>query len=659
MAILCNLQRKVGTFGDTETAPDKRLYLKAHWSHIDGKPSTYNPAPHDSTHDAHNDGRYVSYNDVMMNTNPFGGKKLYINSIDNALHAADKKWVVVTTRHLKNYGGETYPKLNPDWVSEYTVSGSGTSYTITNTPKPSSIVVYDGTTLKYETTHYTYNPSTGVISLTFTPSALHVYPGAEIVQYLDSPVSATLGSSPFFDGNYETTQSTASSDYYIKVRITPKGNLYDPFINDVRYAYGNFYLSFYYGGTPEKASDYRVYNYSYQPHGIGWKKLTSVDFIGVINSTSYVQKISDGGNHGRSIIEFIIYGKTPHVGTYQTLLSQIEWQLDRPSISRTGATVTKYGQNKLYDKLLFGDQTDTKVEIDPLGIIKINGQTIYHPGNKPSMSDLGGRTQAEITTEIENAIAALVASSPGTLDTLNELAAALGDDPNFATTVTNALAGKVATTREIVGIPLSNDITQSALKAALAYTAGDVGAQAQSDKLTSLANIGSSLGIVRKYAVDGFDIVSPDTIGTINNITMNGSANQSPTFYAPTIAGTDDYILYSNGSGAPSWKGHWGYISNRVSTSITLTLTSYGHKAFFPFDGTGVRTVTIPANSSEAFPIGTEFTFINTSTGTTTLSCSSGVTINGSSANYNLSVQYKMLKLIKISTDAWITALSN
>ncbi|EON3240211.1 phage tail protein, partial [Salmonella enterica subsp. enterica serovar Montevideo] len=40
------------------------------------------------------------------------------------------------------------------------------------------------------------------------------------------------------------------------------------------------------------------------------------------------------------------------------------------------------------------------------------------------------------------AISALVGSSPEALDTLNELAAALGNDPNFATTMTNALAGK-------------------------------------------------------------------------------------------------------------------------------------------------------------------------------------------------------------------------
>lgn len=46
--------------------------------------------------------------------------------------------------------------------------------------------------------------------------------------------------------------------------------------------------------------------------------------------------------------------------------------------------------------------------------------------------------------DITAAIAALVDSSPGALDTLNELAAALGDDPNFATTVTNAIAAKLS-----------------------------------------------------------------------------------------------------------------------------------------------------------------------------------------------------------------------
>lgn len=45
---------------------------------------------------------------------------------------------------------------------------------------------------------------------------------------------------------------------------------------------------------------------------------------------------------------------------------------------------------------------------------------------------------------VDAAIANLVAASPAALDTLNELAAAMGDDPNFATSMTNALAAKAA-----------------------------------------------------------------------------------------------------------------------------------------------------------------------------------------------------------------------
>ncbi|HHX9792583.1 TPA: phage tail protein [Salmonella enterica subsp. enterica] len=52
-------------------------------------------------------------------------------------------------------------------------------------------------------------------------------------------------------------------------------------------------------------------------------------------------------------------------------------------------------------------------------------------------------TQLANTAFVQAAIAALVASSPAALDTLNELAAALGNDPNFAATMTNALAGKM------------------------------------------------------------------------------------------------------------------------------------------------------------------------------------------------------------------------
>lgn len=53
-------------------------------------------------------------------------------------------------------------------------------------------------------------------------------------------------------------------------------------------------------------------------------------------------------------------------------------------------------------------------------------------------------TQAASTAFVKAAIDAVLDAAPGALDTLNELAAALGGDPNFATTVTNALALKAA-----------------------------------------------------------------------------------------------------------------------------------------------------------------------------------------------------------------------
>lgn len=51
-------------------------------------------------------------------------------------------------------------------------------------------------------------------------------------------------------------------------------------------------------------------------------------------------------------------------------------------------------------------------------------------------------SSSKTSSEISSAVSALVDAAPGTLDTLNELAAALGDDANFSTTITTALAGK-------------------------------------------------------------------------------------------------------------------------------------------------------------------------------------------------------------------------
>jgi hypothetical protein len=60
----------------------------------------------------------------------------------------------------------------------------------------------------------------------------------------------------------------------------------------------------------------------------------------------------------------------------------------------------------------------------------------------PTLAATENSTKVATTEFVRTAIANLIASSPAALDTLNELAAALGNDPNFATTMTNALALK-------------------------------------------------------------------------------------------------------------------------------------------------------------------------------------------------------------------------
>jgi hypothetical protein len=59
-----------------------------------------------------------------------------------------------------------------------------------------------------------------------------------------------------------------------------------------------------------------------------------------------------------------------------------------------------------------------------------------------NLSSIGTlNTEKADITYVDQQINDLIAAAPGALDTLNELAAALGNDANFATTVTNSLSG--------------------------------------------------------------------------------------------------------------------------------------------------------------------------------------------------------------------------
>ncbi|EKY6635706.1 prophage tail fiber N-terminal domain-containing protein [Escherichia coli] len=80
------------------------------------------------------------------------------------------------------------------------------------------------------------------------------------------------------------------------------------------------------------------------------------------------------------------------------------------------------------------DETKTKAPLD--------SPAFTGTPTTPTPPDDAAGLETANAAFVRKLLAALVGSSPETLDTLNELAAALGNDPNFATTVTNALAGK-------------------------------------------------------------------------------------------------------------------------------------------------------------------------------------------------------------------------
>jgi len=104
-------------------------------------------------------------------------------------------------------------------------------------------------------------------------------------------------------------------------------------------------------------------------------------------------------------------------------------------IGNTGLTGAKGDQGIQGVQGLKGDQgiqgIAGTVNINGLGFVKANGNTISYDNNTYSTVDY-----------VDTKISDLIDNSPALLDTLNELSAALGDDPNFSTTVMNAIGSK-------------------------------------------------------------------------------------------------------------------------------------------------------------------------------------------------------------------------
>ncbi|MEL0578182.1 phage tail protein [Pectobacterium punjabense] len=179
----------------------------------------------------------------------------------------------------------------------------------------------------------------------------------------------------------------------------------------------------------------------------------------------------------------------------------------------------------------------------------------------PTTAQTANNTQIATTAFVKSAIAALINGSPAAMDTLQELANALGNDPNFSTTMLNKLAQKLEKEQNGADIPdkakfLANIGLKSAATRTVGTGASDIPDIAIGDgrylEKTTTAVAATKLAAARKIAGVLFDgtadiALMPENIGalpatgtaiaatklavarTINGMAFDGTANISLT----------------------------------------------------------------------------------------------------------------------------------
>ncbi|HCS8521408.1 TPA: tail fiber protein [Escherichia coli] len=195
----------------------------------------------------------------------------------------------------------------------------------------------------------------------------------------------------------------------------------------------------------------------------------------------------------------------------------------------------------------------------------------------PTAAQGTNNTQIATTAYVRAAISALVGSSPEALDTLNELAAALGNDPNFATTMTNALAGKQpldATLTALAGLAtganklpyftgtdtvsqtdltsVGRDILAKTSTLAVIQYLGlrEIGTSGEKIPLLSTANTWSSqqtfkgktaFSAAATFSAGIAGAIDPEDIGgqtvDLNNLTIRSDVGAIKYYYCPTYGG--------------------------------------------------------------------------------------------------------------------------
>ncbi len=197
----------------------------------------------------------------------------------------------------------------------------------------------------------------------------------------------------------------------------------------------------------------------------------------------------------------------------------------------------------------------------------------------PTASTGTNTTQIATTAFVKAALDALIGAAPGTLDTLQELADALGDDPNFAATVTSQLALKAPLASPgLTGTPTAPTAAANTNTTQLATTAFVVGqAGTASPVMNGTATVGTSLRFSREDHVHASDtsrapLASPAFTGTPTAPTA--AAGTSSTQLATTAFVTSRTGLKS------SFIAHKNGTDQAISSPSTDTILTWSNEDF-------------------------------------------------------------------------------
>lgn len=141
---------------------------------------------------------------------------------------------------------------------------------------------------------------------------------------------------------------------------------------------------------------------------------------------------------------------------------------------------------------------------------------------------------------------------------------------------------------------------------------------------------------------------------TLTSPTINGATISSSTINSPTITSFSNATHnHTNAAGGGTLTGgaiYYGFNSN--TGNYTLVLTDAGK--VIPVNSSSTGTITVPLNSSVAFPTGTVVNVIQTGTGPVLVTGASGVTIQSENSKYKLKAQYAVAGVLKTDTDTWV-----